>query len=190
LNSEETVADPRGARPEALEQFAAGDPSEACFEAVLPELARLVRGYLTWCGVRGEEIEDLAQEATVRIYTARHRRRGRGIPSLRAWIRTICRNLAVSARSRREAPRNPEPIDFPVARLDLREALDLGIERLREPDRTVFRMRYELEWTTREIADLHGWKMRNCEYVLARARDALARWLTREGFGGLEAGES
>jgi len=188
----------------ALARLAAGDGSEAAFETALGELARLVRGYLVFEGVDPDDLEDLAQEAIVRAYTARHRRRGDTVASLRAWLRVICRNLSRSARGREKrgtrpgpaGPRErapstlaaatpasgPPPSVEPAEVLDLREALRTCLGRLREPDRTVVALRYLRELDTREIAELYGWKRRNCEHVLARARGSLERQLRREGF--------
>ncbi len=36
--------------------------------------------------------------------------------------------------------------------------------------------------TTREIAELYGWKTRNCEHVLSRARKALMKSMRQEGY--------
>ena len=169
----------------ALERFAGGCLEEDTFEAAVPEISRLIRGYLAWARVGQDAIEDLAQEAIVRVYLRREDRRGTTVASLRAWLRVICRNLALSAHARK----TPVPVedDFESEsaddRLDLRDALRHCIDGLREPDRTVFRLRFLNGLSTREIAELQGWKVRNCEHVLARARASLERALRREGYG-------
>ncbi len=166
----------------ALHRFAAGDSTEEAFEAAVPELARLIRGYLYFARVPRDELEDLAQDAIVRVYTKRSDRTGTTEASLRAWLRTICRNLALNARARPDPPPPASDETRPADRLDLREALDTCLARLREPDRTVFRLRHLRELTTHEIAELYGWKLRNTEYVLARARESMQRHLRREGY--------
>ena len=156
---------------------------EAAFEAAVPELARLLRGYLTWAGVPAARIEDLAQDAMIRVYLRRESRNGRDLASLKAWMRVICRNLAANDRAKKGAPVVPAAeSENPVGDWDLREALDRCLECLREPDRSVFRLRYEREFTTREIAELYGWKMRNCEHVQARARKSMERLLRQQGY--------
>lgn len=180
--SAERTGPGNGEASSALRRFAAGDATEEAFEAAVPDLARLIRGYLYFARVPRDELEDLAQDAIVRVYTKRSDRTGTTEASLRAWLRTICRNLALNARVRPEPP--PPEIDHehPEDRLDLREALQTCLARLREPDRTVFRLRHVREFTTHEIAELYGWKLRNTEYVLARARESLQRHLRREGY--------
>lgn len=165
-----------------LERFAAGDMSPQAFDAALPELARLVRGYLAFARVHRDQLEDLAQEAMIRVYTRRQDRTGTSVASLRAWLRVICRNLALSSRPRMEPPPPTAVAETPHHDLDLRDALRHCIAALREPDQTVFRLRYLRDLATREIAELYGWKVRNCEHVLARARQSLSSSLRREGY--------
>lgn len=167
---------------EAFERFATGDMTEEAFEAAVPQLSRLVRGYLAWARVHSGDLEDLAQEAMVRAYTCREDRTGRTGASLRSWLRVMCRNLALNSRVRRAPSPPPRDSETPHHDWDLRDALEFCMKKLREPDRTVFRLRHLRELSTREIAELYGWKVRNCEHVLARARQSLMTRLKREGY--------
>jgi RNA polymerase sigma factor (sigma-70 family) len=106
--------------------------------------------------------------------------------SFRGWLRVLCRNLVA------DGAREARPLAGPVLaetcveageELGIREALQACIDRLREPDRTVFKLRYDSGWTTAGIAELFGWKQRNCELVLARARESLSRCLRQAGCG-------
>jgi RNA polymerase sigma factor (sigma-70 family) len=168
---------------DAFEKLAAGETSEAIFEAAVPVLAGAIRGYLAWFGVRGESLEDLAQEAMVRVYINRVRRRGSNVPSMRRWIQTVCRNLVVdSARGTNTDPAADWPEAETPDHSELCASMKGCLAVLKEPDATVFRLRYELGWSTREIASLFGWRPRNCELILARARKRMAACLRQRGF--------
>ena len=166
----------------ARDERSAGLDSDEAFDAAVPTLARLVRGYLTFARVSPDDLEDLAQEAILRLYLSKGKRSGRTVASLRAWLRVVCRNLALDARPKRTVTVEAEPYATPHEQLDLRQAIETGIDLLREPDGTVFRLRHVRGLDNREIAELYGWKVRNCEHVLARARATLERYLRRQGY--------
>ncbi len=167
----------------ALARFAAGDPAEDVFECAVPALTGMIRGYLMWFGARNEAVEDLAQEALVRVYLHRGRRNGTSVPALRGWVQALCRNLVIdSARCARTEPVTVVPARPEGSMRDVRRHLEQCIVELREPDATVFRLRYDLGWAPSRIAQLFGWKVRNCELVLARAKATVGLCLRRKGY--------
>ena len=85
-------------RQQAFEQFARGNHAESVFEAALPEVARLIRGYLIWHGVYGENVEDVAQDVLVKVYIHKGQKKARSQAATRAWLKTICRNAAIDKR--------------------------------------------------------------------------------------------
>lgn len=169
---------------QALERFAAGAMDDATFEAAIPALARLIRAYLVRLGIRAQNLEDVAQEVMIRVHIYRHRRKGTTMASLKWWLQTICRHMAIDygtapaaepeTRLEAEAPgTSPCP--------ELPEALEHCLSKMREPDATVLRVRHDLQWSCADIAELFGWQKRNCERILARARAALIECLRSRG---------
>lgn len=169
---------------QALERFASGATDDHTFEAALPVLARMIRAYLVRLGIRAHNLEDVAQEVIIRVHIYRHRRRGTTMASLKWWLHTICRHMAIDHCA--AVAFEPDSLAAAAARTssappDLPEALEHCISKLREPDATIFRVRHDLQWSCADIAAMFGWQKRNCERILARARAALIECLRGKG---------
>ncbi len=196
---------------EAFLRFANGDEYHEAFEQALPELDRQIRKYLLFFGLRGELLEDLAQEAIVRFYLNRITLCGMGEAPVKVWIRTVCRNLLIDVHrlrrkyrclkagktslsdsdTRTEPPRpsenpgrniSPEEVASLENDPDLREILDLCVDRLPQENRTILELRYMLDLPTSEIAEVFDKGVRMIQTKLKHTRESLADCMRFHGY--------
>jgi RNA polymerase sigma factor (sigma-70 family) len=201
---------PGSERPEikAFKKFVNGDDGDAAFEAALPELGRQIKKYLVYYGVRGENLEEIAQEAVVRVYINRDSLSGKGAAAVLAWIRTVCRNLKADHFRRGirttagwvltrpandmggKSPAGDRSVNVPplesVPSLnddpELREILELCINNLPERKRAMLELRYLLDLPTRDITGLFQRGLRLVQSELKSARESLADCLRHHGY--------
>lgn len=202
-------------RPElkAFKKFVNGDDGDAAFEAALPELARQVKKFLIYYGIRGENLEEIAQEAVVRVYIHRASLSGKGTAAVLAWIRTVCRNLQAdhfrqglrTSGGRDRSPTastsgkmpgghgsgnmvasgNKLPLESVPSLNDdpeLREILEICINKLPERKRAMLELRYLLDLPTSDITSFFQRGVRLVQAELKSARESLADCLRRHGY--------
>ena len=196
---------------EAFERFAAGEEGDSAFEDALPAFERQVKKYLIIFGIKGEMLDEVAQEALVRVYLKRASLLGKGVPSIKTWIRTVCHNLKIDLvrnrqkyanRITRRKERAGRPTCGPVSKSrekdgqalsaedlpslendpELREILDLCIEQLPGHSQIIFELRYLLDVPTNEIADVVDKGIRLIQTELKRSRESLANCLRYHGY--------
>jgi RNA polymerase sigma-70 factor (ECF subfamily) len=142
----------------------AGDAADdermrALYEAHGPALLRTLAG---WTRGDREAAEDLLQETMLRAWRNLDALDGR---SVRAWLLTVARNLAIDA-SRSRAARPPECGDEPIGQLAAgrdhaeqvldRTVLTRALAGLPDPHRTVVFHVYYLHSTMRQTAETLG----------------------------------
>jgi RNA polymerase sigma-70 factor (ECF subfamily) len=140
------------------------------------------------------QAEDVAQQVFTKVFEALPRYERRGHP-FRAWLFAIARNEAVTqlARAGRSEATDPLEVAF---RLDARgeaqphpEALEwltdrelmMFVERLPLAQRQVLVLRYMLDLTTREIAEILGRSLEDVRKLDSRARAFLEQRLSAIG---------
>jgi RNA polymerase sigma-70 factor, ECF subfamily len=124
-------------------------------------------------------VEDLAQEAFLRVFGALPRFAVDGPARLSTWILTIATRLAVD-ELRRRRPSEPEPVPEsidPIERHALGQVLEAAIAALPVEQRVPFLLRelHGLEY--REIAETLELDLNTVKSRLFRAREALQRTL-------------
>jgi RNA polymerase sigma factor (sigma-70 family) len=174
---------------ETLRRFAArGD--EAAFETLLRRHGPMVLGVCRRLLADAHDAEDAFQATfVVLVRKARSLRRAE---SVAGWLYGVAYRTALKARSRAARRRTterpldgvPEPATEPVPpTADLRAVLDDELDRLPEKYRAPVVLCYLEGKTFQEAAGLLGWPAGTVSGRLARAKDILARRLTRRGVG-------
>lgn len=129
------------------------------------------------------DVDDLVQETLARFFRAEQRRQIRNTEELGAFVNGVCRNVILEYHRRVRREPNADP-DIPVPDagvrpdaeiLELRDAIDYGLNELAERDRAVLRALY-LEG--REKDDIcRQWGMSDAQFrvVLFRAKERFRR---------------
>ena len=182
-----------------VRRMLAGD--ERAFDALLERHQDAVRRHLTRMVRDPALVDDLAQEAFLRVWTRADQWRGRA--AFRTWLLRIATNLALnhlrSAKRRRQQPLELPPppalddgddephvpawmIDAsalgPDALVELaeqRELLGRLVDGLPDAKRQVFRLAHEAELNVREIAEQLGIPEGTVKSRLHHARRKLAQ---------------
>lgn len=147
------------------------------FEAVYRAYGTLVFRYLRRLGCPPQDAEDITQETFVKALLHIDSWRGEG--SLSAWLCQIAKNTWMTAlrRQKRELPLPPDPgtaDDGPAW-----EWLDL-VDRLPEPQRTVFRKRALGGCPYGELAREYGKSESWARVTVCRARMRILQMLNEE----------
>jgi RNA polymerase sigma-70 factor (ECF subfamily) len=140
------------------------------------------------------QAEDVAQQVFTKAFEALPRYERRGHP-FRAWLFAIARNEAVTQLARAGRSETTDPVEV-AYRLDANadaqphpEALEwltdrelmMFVERLPLPQRQVLVLRYMMDLTTREIADILGRSLEDVRKLDSRARAFLEQRLSAIG---------
>jgi RNA polymerase sigma factor (sigma-70 family) len=162
-----------------------GPPS--CFEIVVQRHAAMV--YSVCRRLLGNESD--AQDAAQAVFLVLWKKAGRLTRegSVAAWLhrvaQNVCRNELRSRQARRrherEAPMHRPEVSHPSDAGELREFLDHELDRLPEKYRTLLILFHLEGRTLEEISSLTRTKAATIGTQLARARNLLARGLTRRG---------
>jgi RNA polymerase sigma-70 factor (ECF subfamily) len=169
----------------------AQDP--VAFQAFVVRYERLVFALLSQMLGHGALVEDLAQDAFLRAYSAFPRFELDGAPASR-WLLTIATRLALNERKRRRpaaagVPGAPEPVETAnpeseSARHELRRAIERAIAQLPDDQRAVFVLAELHDLTLAEIASALGIPENTVKTRLFRAREHLRARLERRRGGG------
>ena len=172
------------------------EAQRADFEALYQRHSREVwaLAYARW--MNADTALDITQEAFLRLW--KQWEDGEAILNPRAWLLRVARNLAedhAKSAFRRNGTHPPQTMNGVAARAPLPlEHLEREetFARLREvlgqmpqADREVLTLRYALEHSTGEIADLLGVNATAVHMRLSRARQRLADRLKAQGVGQL-----
>ena len=140
--------------------------------------------------------EDAVSEAFLRIYKNMDKIDGVTTPRTASFVVTIVKNTALTILSRENSKRgelslddedapdavDPESLeDFALSKITTQEIFAL-MNRLPEEQRAVFVMRFAHDMTMKGIAQTLGITENNAAVRLNRARNALAKILTEEGY--------
>jgi RNA polymerase sigma-70 factor (ECF subfamily) len=150
--------------------------------------------YARW--MNADTAMDITQEAFLRLW--KKLEQGEIILNPRAWLLRVARNLAedhAKSAFRRNGTHPPATMNgvqsrdcLPLDRLEKEETSaqvrDL-LGELSKPDREILTLRYALEYTTEQIADLLGINGTAVHMRLSRARQRLADRLKAQGVGQL-----
>ena len=116
--------------------------------------------------------------------------------SLKGYLASLCRNLALNRRKARKTLKRGEPdlvldelaeclpdpsSDDPAESFTLREAIVAFLRSLEKRDRVIFLQRYFYNCSIARIAKLHGMKESAVTMLLFRTRLKLKDKLTKEG---------
>ncbi len=167
-------------------------PSRADFEALYERHSREVwaLAYARW--LNADTAMDIAQEAFLRLW--REWGGGAKINNPRAWLLRVARNLAedhAKSAFSRNGTQEPQTMngvrsrDLPpeerLEREELFAQLRGSLHALPTPDREILTLRYALDYTTEEIAELLTINPTAVHMRLSRARQRLAEHLRARG---------
>jgi len=135
---------------------------------------------------------DVAQEAFLRLW--KHWEDGEKILNPRAWLLRVARNLAEDyskSAFRRNGTHPPQIMNgiwatspLPLQHLERAELfaqLRAGLEELAQPDREILTLRYALDYSAGQIAELLATTITAVHMRLSRARQRLAARLAAQG---------
>jgi RNA polymerase sigma-70 factor (ECF subfamily) len=166
------------------------------FEALYQHHSREVwsLAYARW--MNADTAMDITQEAFLRLW--REWEKGERILNPRAWLLRVARNLAedyAKSSFRRNGTHPPQTMNGvqahepqPLETLEREETfahLRKEMEQLAPADREILTLRYALDYTTGEIADIIGKEESAVHMRLSRARQRLANRLRATDVGGL-----
>jgi RNA polymerase sigma-70 factor (ECF subfamily) len=193
---------PRGVEPKRI-RHAAKDPPDhsdrelrANFEALYQRHSREVwaLAYARW--MNADTAMDICQEAFLRLW--KQWETGEEILNPRAWLLRVARNLAedhAKSAFRRNGTHPPQTMNgvqahdpLPLESLEREETfgqLREGMEHLPQADREILTLRYALEYTTEDIAEMLSINPTAVHMRLSRARQRLADRLKAQGVGRL-----
>lgn len=159
---------------------------EAAYEAH----ASAVIGFATRFMGRGGEAEDIAQEAFARLVV--ESRKGLKLRSVRAWLLTVTRNLAVNRMARRKvarrhavrgpSAREPERPEAAAMREETRGLLTEAIDRLGDDFRAAVLLCDVQGLSYEEAAEVCQCNVKTISSRLSRARKRLRDQLSRTIF--------
>src|SRR4051812_3025771 len=183
--------------PQDPSDEAAGEPVQLPdFDTLYQRYSREVwaLAYARW--MNADTAMDVTQEAFLRLW--KKLEEGEKILNVRAWLLRVARNLAedhAKSAFRRNGTSPPQTMNgvqsrevSPLERLEQSETFTQVaelLEELSEPDRQILTLRYTLDYTTEQIAELLGINATAVHMRLSRARQRLAERLKAQGFGQL-----
>jgi RNA polymerase sigma-70 factor (ECF subfamily) len=168
---------------ELIARVSRGDPIafETLFNRYRKSALRLARRFP---GLQNE-VEDLAEEAFLRVYHRAHQYNPEAAP-FKTWFFRILKNLCRNAVRRNkplsftglseDAPINDDP-EHELAHEELRTTLDATIVKLPPNQRLAFILCYEERFSYVETAAALGCSVKAIESLLARAKQTLRREL-------------
>jgi RNA polymerase sigma-70 factor (ECF subfamily) len=168
---------------------------DAALSALIHRWQSKIISYLTRLVTDPETARDLAQETFVRVY--RHRQRYDAQQSFSTWLFSIATNLSRNHHRWRqrhpEAPLEPEQMqqiegaprplhpDQILAQKEIATAVQAGVTKLPEDQRTALILSYYEGLPQKEIAEIMQCSVKGVELKIYRARqtlrEALAVWL-------------
>jgi RNA polymerase sigma-70 factor (ECF subfamily) len=172
------------------------DRLRADFEALYQRHSREVWAlvYARW--LNADTAMDVTQETFLRLW--RQWEGGEEISNPRAWLLRVAHNLAedhAKSAFRRNGTYPPQTMNGvpaaaapPLERLEREETfarLRAEMKQLPEADREILTLRYALDYSTGEIADVLGINATAVHMRLSRARQRLADRLKAQGVGRL-----
>jgi RNA polymerase sigma-70 factor (ECF subfamily) len=164
----------------------------ADFEALYQRHSREVWAlvYARW--LNADTAMDITQEAFLRLW--KQWEQGETILNARAWLLRVARNLAedhCKSAFHRNGTHPPQTMNGvrsdgppPLERLEQAETaaqLRAALEQVSEPDREILTLRYALDYSTAEIADVLAINTTAVHMRLSRARQRVAERLTNQG---------
>lgn len=162
MNTENEFDSPAGYElsltPRHVDRFIAGEPTAT--EQVLSRVSEILRMRLRQAGVKGEEVEDLAQQCTLEVL----RRAGNydsELGEFESWISGFARRAAMSHRRdtarRIQREQNLEEYEVPGVmdheEVDHGMALEGALSFLPVIDREILFMKFTMGMSSQEIAD-------------------------------------
>jgi RNA polymerase sigma-70 factor (ECF subfamily) len=172
------------------------DRQRADFEALYQRHSREVwaLAYARW--LNADTAMDITQEAFLRLW--RQWEGGEPVVNPRAWLLRVAHNLAedhAKSAFRRNGTSPPQTMNgvpaggpLPLESLEREETfarLREEMEQLPKADREILTLRYALDYSTGEIADVLGINATAVHMRLSRARQRLADRLKAQGVGKL-----
>jgi RNA polymerase sigma-70 factor, ECF subfamily len=146
--------------------------------------------YARW--MNADTAMDITQEAFLRLW--KQLGAGENIVNARAWLLRVARNLAedyVKSAFRRNGTQPPQTMNgvrsnglAPLERIEQQETfarLRGELDRMPPADREILTLRYALDYTTDEIAEVLAINATAVHMRLSRARQRLAERLTAQG---------
>jgi RNA polymerase sigma-70 factor (ECF subfamily) len=170
----------------------AADGDESAFERLYAEHAGWARAYLRRCGFSAHDVDDLAQDAFLRVFRSLATYDPERGP-LRPWLATVVRNVARKHWARRA---QPVPFDPELAEAMLHAPGNPGLSAEQQeqfavlgncvdalpPDLgRIVRLRYVDGLTTRAVAETVRMAEATVRLRLAEAHDLLERCLKSKG---------
>ena len=150
--------------------------------------------YARW--MNADTAMDITQEAFLRLW--KKWEDGEAIHNPRAWLLRVARNLAedhAKSAFRRNGTHPPQTMNGvqahdpqPLETMEREETfaqLRQVLRQLPQPDREILTLRYALDYSTGDIADLLGINATAVHMRLSRARQRLADRLKAQGVGQL-----
>jgi RNA polymerase sigma-70 factor (ECF subfamily) len=172
------------------------DRQRADFEALYLRHSREVwaLAYARW--LNADTAMDITQEAFLRLW--KQWEGGERIVNPRAWLLRVAHNLAedhAKSAFRRNGTSAPQTMNgvaahgpLPLEQLEQQETfarLREEMKQLPKADREILTLRYALDYSTGEIADVLGIHATAVHMRLSRARQRLAERLKAQGVGRL-----
>ena len=156
----------------------------ALYDRFQPEIVR----YLAHRTGDADAAEDLAQQVFLKAWQAIPRYEARGVP-FKAWLYRMAHNQMVDHFRTKRQTTDLEGIDVPeeaeaeefVLAAEMSEALTLALGRLSEDHRQVLTLRFLMEKSAREIAEIMGRKEVTVRGLQMRALQALRRAIEETG---------
>lgn len=168
------------------------NPHAADFDAIYQRHSREVWAlvYARW--LNADLALDITQEAFLRLW--RHGQEGGAIQNPRAWLLRVARNLAedhAKSSFRRNGTQAPQTMNGlrgkdvqPLERMERAETLQQlrrELDQLAPTDREILTLRYALDYSAGDIAELLDINATAVHMRLSRARQRLAERLTEQG---------
>ncbi len=171
----------------ALVERAQGGDAEAfgaLYDRFQPEILR----YLTHRVGNADTAEDLAQQVFLKAWQAIPRYEARGVP-FKAWLYRMAHNQMVDHFRTHRQTTDLEGVEIPeeaeaeeaLLTAEMSEALTLALSRLSEDHRQVLTLRFLMEKSAREIAEIMGRKEVTVRGLQMRALQALRRAIEETG---------
>ena len=169
-----------------VERAQAGDADAfgSLYDRFQPEIVR----YLTHRVGDADTAEDLAQQVFLKAWQAIPRYEARGVP-FKAWLYRMAHNQMVDHFRTHRQTTDLEGVDIPqeseaegvLLAAEMSEALTVAMAALSEDHRQVLTLRFLMEKSAREIAEIMGRKEVTVRGLQMRALQALRRAIEETG---------
>lgn len=154
---------------------------------IIDEIRRPVTAFLVRVLGHKDAVDDAVSETVLRVLE--RRRAGFIADRWTSYALRVAWTVALEQRGRRrkrvDSLERPEAVadDTPEEKRDLADWLASGLARLREEDRALLHLRYDLDLSYDDIAKITSWPIGSVKRRLHEARGALRQELERSGGG-------